>query len=77
MVLCVVCLCPPAAADLDILLARRDRANCPLKGYVRVLGRRAECPNTKLPYMHCCGAKKPKAEPAGTTSATMSATSTA
>ncbi|KAI8467163.1 MAG: hypothetical protein J3K34DRAFT_460550 [Monoraphidium minutum] len=44
-------------ADLDVLLARRDRANCPVKPYVRMLGRRAECPNTKLPYMHCCGAK--------------------
>jgi hypothetical protein len=47
---------PPCAADLDAVLARRDRANCPVKPYVRILGRRVQCPNTSLPYMHCCGA---------------------
>lgn len=47
---------------MDVLLARRDRANCPIRPYIRMIGRRAECPNTKLPYMHCCGAKaEPKA----------------
>jgi hypothetical protein len=42
---------------MDTLLARRDRANCPIRPYLRVLGRRTECPNTRLPYAHCCGAK--------------------
>ena len=48
---------PPAAAEMDTLLARRDRANCPVRAHARVLGKRTECPNTRLPYMHCCGAK--------------------
>jgi hypothetical protein len=47
----------PRAANLDTLLARRDRANCPIKAHIRMLGKRTSCPNTRLPYTHCCGAK--------------------
>jgi len=30
-----------------------------------MLGPHTTCPNTKLPYKHCCGAKKETAEAAG------------
>jgi hypothetical protein len=45
---------------MDVLLARRDRANCPVRPFIRLVGRRAECPNTKLPYARCCGAEVPE-----------------
>lgn len=47
----------PRAAEMDVLLARRDRVNCPIKPFVRIMGRNAACPNTGLPYAHCCGAR--------------------
>jgi hypothetical protein len=58
-----------SAGDLDAVLARRNRANCPVKPFVRMLGRRVECPNTRLPYMHCCGAAAEDTAAAGKASA--------
>jgi hypothetical protein len=48
-------------AELAALLARRDRSNCPVRPHLRLLGRHVECPNTRLPYSRCCGAKDEKA----------------
>lgn len=47
------------ARELGVLLrAKRDRANCPIRPHLALLGRNARCPNTELAYKDCCGARR-------------------